>query len=67
MPPAEVVEFFRTYYGPTRRSFAALDAEAQARLRTDLEALWSSHNVATDGSTRYTAEYLHITAVRSDA
>lgn len=67
MPPAEVVEFFRMYYGPTRRSFAALDGEAQARLRTDLEELWNSHNVATDGSTKYSAEYLHITAVRGDA
>jgi len=27
LPPAEVVEFFRTYYKPTYRAFAALDAE----------------------------------------
>ena len=37
--PAEVVEFFRTYYGPTNRAFAALDEEAQSRLRLDLERL----------------------------
>ena len=24
-PPAEVVEFFRQYYGPTNRAFASLD------------------------------------------
>jgi len=29
-PPAEVVEFFRTYYGPSNRAFAALDPDKQA-------------------------------------
>jgi SAM-dependent methyltransferase len=67
MPSADVVEFFRMYYGPTHRAFAALDGDAQARLRSDLEALWRSHNVATDGTTKYTAEYLHVTAIRGDA
>ena len=27
-PPAEVVEFFRQYYGPTNRAFASLDETA---------------------------------------
>jgi 2-polyprenyl-3-methyl-5-hydroxy-6-metoxy-1,4-benzoquinol methylase len=63
-PPGDVVDFFRTYYGPTNRAFAALDLDAQARLRTDLERLWSEHNQATDGSTRHTAEYLEVVAVR---
>lgn len=67
MPPADVVEFFRLYYGPTHKAFTVLDGDAQARLRSDLEALWRSHNVATDGTTQYTAEYLHVTAVRGDA
>src|SRR5688500_18826085 len=39
-PPSEVVEFFRTYYGPTYKAFAALDAEKQSALRADLEQLW---------------------------
>src|SRR5215207_5148279 len=34
-PPAEVVEFFRKYYGPTQRTFDALDADGQAALRSD--------------------------------
>jgi ubiquinone/menaquinone biosynthesis C-methylase UbiE len=67
MPPAKVVEFFRTYFGPTNRAFAALDIDAQASLRSDLAELWTSHNQATDGTTKYTAEYLHFTAIRSDA
>ena len=41
---AEVVEFFREYYGPTNRAFASLDAEKQAALRRDLEQLWSQSN-----------------------
>jgi ubiquinone/menaquinone biosynthesis C-methylase UbiE len=63
-PPREVVDFYRIYYGPTNRAFAALDGDGQARLRTDLERLWSEHNQATDGSTRYKAEYLEVVAVR---
>ena len=64
-PPSEVVEHFRTYYGPTNRAFAALDAAGQAEgLRGDLEQLWTEHNSATDGTTRYESEYLEVVAVR---
>lgn len=62
--PAGVVEFFRQNYGPTNRAFNALDADAQAALRTDLEQLWSKHNQATDGTTHIEAEYLDVQAVR---
>ena len=63
-PPAEVVEFYRTYYGPTHKTFAALDAEKQSALRRDLEQLWTEHNTATDGTTAYESEYLEVTAIR---
>ena len=63
-PPAEVVKYFRTYFGPMVRAFAALDAEGQDGLRHDLEQLWSSHNQATDGSTAVDAEYLEVLATR---
>jgi SAM-dependent methyltransferase len=62
--PAEVVEFFRAFYGPTNRGFSALDADKQAALRHDLEQLWSLHNQATDGTTYVKAEYLDVQAVR---
>jgi len=64
--PAEVVEFWRVYYGPTNRAFEALkaDSEKQAALRSDLEQLWSDYNQATDGSTRVETEYLEIIATR---
>jgi SAM-dependent methyltransferase len=63
--PAEVVELFRLYYGPTQRAFEALDAEKQAALRSDLEQLWSQHNKATDGTTDVQAEYLEVVATKS--
>ena len=63
-PPAEVVEFFRLYYGPTQRAFAALDADGQTALRSDLERLWIEHNQATDNTTLGDGEYLEVVATR---
>jgi SAM-dependent methyltransferase len=63
-PPAQVVEFFRTYYGPSHKAFAALDSEKQAALRQDLERLWTEHNSATDGTTSLEAEYLEVVAIK---
>ena len=63
-PPSEAVEHFRTYYGPMNRAFNALDEPGQDALRGDLERLWTEHNTATDGTTRYDSEYLEVVAVR---
>ena len=66
-PPSEVVEFFRTYYGPSLQAFAALTAysfEKQAALRRELEQLWTEHNTATDGTTSIDSEYLEVVAIR---
>ena len=65
LSPAEVVEFFRKYYGPTQRAFDALGFDEQAALRNDLERLWSEHNQATDGTTNVAGEYLEVVATRS--
>jgi len=65
-PPAETVEFFRQYYGPTQKAFAALDTSAQDALRRDLVELQSAHNIAkTPGTTQVAAEYLEVVAVRN--
>src|SRR5882757_3553334 len=65
-PPAETVEFFRQYYGPTQRAFASLDNSAQDALRRDLVELQTTHNVAeTPGTTEVAAEYLEVVATRS--
>jgi SAM-dependent methyltransferase len=63
-PPSEVVEFFRTYYGPSHKAFAALDAEKQSALRRELEQLWTGHNTTTDGTTSIDSEYLEVVAIR---
>ncbi|HKP67815.1 MAG TPA: class I SAM-dependent methyltransferase [Pyrinomonadaceae bacterium] len=64
MNPAEVVEHFRLYYGPTQKAFESLDKNAQDALRSDLEKLWGDNNQMTDGSTRVESEYLEVRAIR---
>lgn len=64
-PPAEVVELFLVYYGPTNRAFGGLDTAGQGALRNDLEQLWADNNRATDGSTHVEAEYLEVVAIRN--
>ncbi len=62
--PAEVVEHFRVYYGPTNKAFGAVDEAKQAALRKDLEDLWTKNNQVTDGTTSVEAEYLEVVATR---
>ncbi len=64
-PPREVVEFFRTNYGPMTRAFASLDAKGQEQLRDELVQLWSTHNQAAGNTTKVEAEYLEVIAIRS--
>jgi hypothetical protein len=37
----------------------------RAALLADLEALWTRHNKAAHGSTRYDGEYLEVVAIRA--
>ena len=65
MPPADVVEHFRKFFGPTQKAFEMLDADGQAALRSDLESLWVEHNQATDGTTLVESEYLEVYAAKA--
>jgi hypothetical protein len=65
LTPEQTVDFFREWYGPTLRAFAALDEGGQAALRRDLTSLWSEHNRATDGTTHVESEYLEVVATRA--
>lgn len=58
--PAAVVELFREYYGPTVRTFAALDASGRASLSGALIELWTRHDVGGADATRVHAEYLDV-------
>ena len=61
---AATVEYFRTYYGPTLRAFATLNADAQEALRSDLVQLWTQHNRSRNGVTQVDSTYLEVIAVR---
>src|SRR3712207_4458635 len=58
------VGWFREYYGPTVRAFAALDPEGQEALAADLRELCASRNVADDGTLVAPSDYLEVVAVR---
>lgn len=64
--PAGAVDFFRRYYGPTRKAFESLGTEAQSALWRDLVDLQSAHNTAdTPDTTEARAEYLEVIALRA--
>ena len=57
--PDEFVEFFRRWYGPTHKAFAALDTDAQAKLHADLVDLARRSDTNKDGGAiTLQAEYL---------
>jgi ubiquinone/menaquinone biosynthesis C-methylase UbiE len=64
--PAGAVDFFRTYFGPTKVAFSRLDDAGQKVMAEDLVALWSSANIAPDpdSHTLIRNQYLQITATR---
>jgi SAM-dependent methyltransferase len=62
--PAQTVDFFRQFYGPTLRAFDSLDAAAQSRLHRDLEEMFHRNNRATGNVTEVDAEYLEVVAIR---
>ncbi len=64
-PSAEhFVGWFREYYGPTVRAFAALDAEGQDALAHDLKKLCESWNTSGDETLVVPSDYLEVVAVK---
>jgi SAM-dependent methyltransferase len=59
------LDTFRTYYGPTYKAFAALDAAGQAAFEHDLLALANEHNTTPTGGLRIPSEYLEVVAVKA--
>jgi SAM-dependent methyltransferase len=60
--PAEVVEIFRTWFGPVKTTFERLDAESQQRLASDMEQVFAAVNASTSGGTTHPAEFLEVHA-----
>lgn len=65
MPPQEMADFFRRFFGPTQIAFSRLDAAGQADLAAQLQSLWIEHDTATDGTTAVEGEYLEVRAIRA--
>ncbi len=60
-----MLEWFRTWFGPTASQFARLDPAGQATYAADLLALWEGANEATDGTVINRGAYLEVVATRS--
>jgi SAM-dependent methyltransferase len=65
-PPAQLVEAFRKYYGPTMNAFEAAEKNGRGEdLKTELDDLFNSQNKQTDaGATVIPATYLRVTVIR---
>jgi hypothetical protein len=62
--PQHWLDVFRTYYGPTHRAFAALDADGQAGLAAALVALLEELNEGGPDSLVVPSEYLEVVVRR---
>lgn len=62
--PTETAELFRTSYGPTVRTFEALDKELHPQLAGALMDHWASNQRSEARSTEVPAEYLEVIAIR---
>ena len=66
-PPAQFLDTFRRYYGPTMNAFEAAEKNGRAiELQAELEALFAKQNRSgKDGHTTIDATFLRVTvAVR---
>jgi hypothetical protein len=60
--PADVVESFRRFYGPTMNAFEAAEKNGKTEeLHNQLLELANSQNMSTDGSTSIPATFLRVT------
>ena len=58
------LQFFREFYGPVLKTFAALDSAGQGALEQDITALLERLNVAADGRLVIPSEYLEVVVVK---
>jgi SAM-dependent methyltransferase len=60
-----MLEHFRTWFGPTKSAFDALDTGEGARLGADLLAVYANHNRSGDETLVAPADYVEVVAVRA--
>jgi ubiquinone/menaquinone biosynthesis C-methylase UbiE len=63
-PPAQVVEFFREYFGPTKVAYSRLDDAGKAAMTSEMEKLWIDHHDGPAGHSHVQAEYLEVRATK---
>jgi ubiquinone/menaquinone biosynthesis C-methylase UbiE len=61
---AQTLEYFKTWFGPTKVAFESLDPAGQEALAKDLMDVWRKHNRAEDAFVA-PSEYLEVVAVRA--
>lgn len=59
-----ILEYFRTWFGPTKVAFESLDSDGQEALGNDLKNVWRKHNRAESAFVA-PADYLEVVAVRA--
>ena len=63
--PSELVDLFRSYFGPVKRAFEVLDPEQQLAFHDKLEAIYTANSeVTNDIMTIIGGEYLEVIAIR---
>jgi ubiquinone/menaquinone biosynthesis C-methylase UbiE len=62
--PVEVVEFFKTYFGPTIMAFKAMSEEDRKSCTADLVAHWEANNQGEPGRTLTKSEFLDVRAIK---
>ncbi|HET9253047.1 MAG TPA: class I SAM-dependent methyltransferase [Candidatus Eisenbacteria bacterium] len=58
--PEHFIEFFRTYYGPTHRTFAALEDERRKAFQAELVDLLRARNRSRRGTLAVPGEYVEV-------
>jgi ubiquinone/menaquinone biosynthesis C-methylase UbiE len=58
------IDVFRTWYGPVRKAFESLSADAQRRLEQDLTDLIDDFNRSGDSTVVVPAEYVEVLVVK---
>ena len=62
--PAGTAELFRGAYGPTVKTFDALDEDQRSSFAAELTAHWTAHHRTGGAATEVDSEYLEVIAVR---
>jgi SAM-dependent methyltransferase len=65
LPPRELFQTFKHYYGPTMNAFEAASKDGRAdQLEAELTQLFEQHNLAGPGRTEIPATYLKVTVAK---